>query len=575
MAAAGSQRGSQQGSQQGSMQDSSRSPPKSIGRESRRSSRKGGVGRKKAHQNHIQNSLSPRDLFTFGFGGQGALGNASFRDELEPFLVSSLRARGGVFLVSCGFEHTVALTADLAAYAWGRAAEGQLGLSTASDAKMLESPRGGGCVVEPALIGLCEGDAPATLQAVAAGGMHTLYLTMPHSSRDEPVIFSVGRGSEGQLGRGPSALHAAHPDAAALELPTELPATTIAAGGLHSAAVSSHGHLFVWGDSGWGQLGLPRQSALAPNDPNAPAAPPPAVSVAHLLPSWGFEGRKELEKKVPITISAEDLGGRSFVVRGRRAPPLQVQTVSCGQYHTAACTSEGELFTWGANGDGQLGLRDTHPRASPHRVMLSMGEGSSMGTNALQVACGGRHTVVLTARGEVWSCGCNLHGQLGQGTDFGRESLDRMVEVDALSEDRVIVIASGGAHTAAVTTEGALYTWGKNQHGQLGHGDVATREEPTLVEALGERVGWVACGGAHTAVLCRLSDGVAGDADDPVDWETNRSGSTALGGGASGRSVLKSAGAAGGPASTRRSGAGSVRSSWRSASSTGEYDQSY
>lgn len=54
----------------------------------------------------------PRDLYCFGFGGQGALGNRAYRDELSPYLVSSLRAAGGVLLVSCGFDHTVAVCGD-------------------------------------------------------------------------------------------------------------------------------------------------------------------------------------------------------------------------------------------------------------------------------------------------------------------------------------------------------------------------------------------------------------------------------------------------------------------------------
>ena len=55
------------------------------------------------------------DLYTWGHGGQGALGNSAFRDELEPYLVSSLRAYGGSILVDCGFDHTVVVTGDLRA----------------------------------------------------------------------------------------------------------------------------------------------------------------------------------------------------------------------------------------------------------------------------------------------------------------------------------------------------------------------------------------------------------------------------------------------------------------------------
>jgi alpha-tubulin suppressor-like RCC1 family protein len=476
------------------------------------------------------------DLYMWGFGGAGALGNSAFRDELDPFLVSSLRAHGGVTIVSCGFEHTVAVTGDLRARAWGRAAEGQLGLgcsSSSSDA-MLESPRGGRCMLAPSLLGMCEGDSAARIQAVAAGGMHTVLMSMPRSAKDDPVIFSCGRGNEGQLGSGPSGV-ATRPtdDPAAIETPTELPTVGVAAGGLHSTALSSHGHLFVWGDNSCGQLGLPPLSkrsggdraqvpegaramkthALAPHVAAAaeraastsakPSQPPLAVSLPHLLPSSAFEGRAELEARVPITVSAADEGGKTFVVRGRKALPLQVSMIACGQYHTVGIAADGSLFSWGANSDGQLGLGDFVDRGAPCKAYLPPD------MVAQQAACGGRHTIVLGTRGEVVSCGCNTYGQLGHGTNFGREALHRMAEVDALFDESVVQLACGGAHTAAVTADGWLYTWGKNQNGQLGHGNVVSLETPTRVAALGQRAVWVACGGAHTGALCRL--GLASD----------------------------------------------------------------
>ena len=289
----------------------------------------------------------PQDLYTFGYGGQGALGNGAFRDEISPYLVSSLRAHGGVLLLSCGFDHTVAVTGDLRARAWGRAQEGQLGIHPGESEDVLESPRGGSCVLMPTLTGICEGETPALVQAVSGGGMHTLMMTLPQSSRDEPVVFAVGRGCEGQLGAGPQSLaHALHA-AAQIDLPTELPPALISAGGLHSAALSSHGHVFMWGDGGCGQLGLPPRRipraappargshtvvAAGPGDMAATGAvemeaiPPIAVSVPHLLPSMSFEGRADLERPERITVSAEEEGGRTFVVRGRRHPLLQAST---------------------------------------------------------------------------------------------------------------------------------------------------------------------------------------------------------------------------------------------------------
>ena len=110
------------------------------------------------------------------------------------------------------------------------------------------------------------------------------------------------------------------------------------------------------------------------------------------------------------------------------APSLyvQVSSISCGQYHTMACAISGgmaELYAWGANKDGQLGLDDLDDRIYPCRVPLRDA------LQPVQVACGGRHTLVLGERGELWSCGCNANGQLGHGTDFGKEPLKRLIAV--------------------------------------------------------------------------------------------------------------------------------------------------
>ena len=429
------------------------------------------------------------DLYTWGHGGQGALGNSAFRDELEPYLVSGLRANGGTVLVGCGFDHTIAVTGDMRARGWGRAAEGQLGLE--SHDGVLESPRGGGCVLSPALIGLCEGDAPAAIQAVACGGMHTLLMTMPRSSRDDPVVFSFGRGAEGQLGTASEGLVPSSSAAAAVDLPTELPCVLVEAGGMHSCALSNHGHVFIWGDGSNGQLGL--SSNVREITPR-------------VLPSTAFEGRAQLERKVPIKVSALEEGGREFTVLGRKHAPLRIESIACGMYHTVAITVEGELYSWGVNSDGQLGLDDTETRYFPSKLPGRH--------DAIQVACGGRHTIALGMRGDgaatVWSCGCNNHGQLGHGDGYiGATGAWRLTEVEALSDEQVVQISCGGAHTAAVTSDGTLYTWGKNHNGQLGLGHVESVGGPTKVSVLEQRAAWVACGGAHTACLVKLgADGV-------------------------------------------------------------------
>jgi len=153
------------------------------------------------------------------------------------------------------------------------------------------------------------------------------------------------------------------------------------------------------------------------------------------------------------------------------------------------------------------------------------------------VACGGRHTLVLGATGEVWSCGCNTHGQLGHGERFGLEPLQKLVAVVLLSDERIVQLAAGGAHSAGLSTNGELYTWGKNHNGQLGLGHARAAFVPERLAVLGGRVAWVACGGAHTACLTRVGETEVDEGSADADTTQRSLGSTVMG---SGRSAAAS-----------------------------------
>ena len=439
--------------------------------------------RSSARGEGVQLVREPYELWTWGFGGHGALGNQAFRDELLPFLVSSLRAHGGTLLVACGHDHTVAVTGDLKARGWGRAQEGQLGVGAA---EQLESPRGVSSVVAPALMSVCRGETAVSVQAIAAGGLHTMLITQPRSSAERRVVYAMGRSTDGQLGAGKEVLEretGGEAQLVAMPSATAVP-SLVGCGGLHSALVSEHGGLYTWGSTSLGQTG----------HPTTLPCPRPV-----LLNSETWEGRMEKEGSRVIQVSAADEGGKTFHVRCKRGAPLQVSCVSCGAYHTAACTVEGELFAWGANGSGQLGLGDRRDRPFPHQVRGFDGPGTML----LQVACGGKHTLALTQKSEAWSWGSNEHRQLGRRDAHGDGGLrPRVVELP--SDCRVVLIAAGGAHSAVVAADGAVVTWGKNQNGQLGLGHAHPTERPAPVKALPPRAIWVACGGAHTAALVRL-----------------------------------------------------------------------
>ena len=120
---------------------------------------------------------------------------------------------------------------------------------------------------------------------------------------------------------------------------------------------------------------------------------------------------------------------------------------------------------------------------------------------AVAVAAGSYHRLALLADGTVRAWGSNDHGQLGDGTRVDRREPVRVCDLDRV----VAIAASGGGHSVALATDGAVYTWGLNAAGQLGDGTIEDRRRPAVVPGLERGVGAIAAG--PTASFATLDDG--------------------------------------------------------------------
>ena len=181
----------------------------------------------------------------------------------------------------------------------------------------------------------------------------------------------------------------------------------------------------------------------------------------------------------------------------------QLLSVACGDGHTAAVLDDGALFTFGRGDDGNLGHGDKDNQTSPKRVELAVWHGKRV----LSVACGGSHTAAVLDDGTLFTFGDGSYGQLGHG-DKEQQPLPKCVELVAWLSKRVMSVACGLQHTAAVFDGGALFTFGRGDDGQLGHGDKANQTSPKCVELAawqGKRVISVACCKMYTATV--LDDG--------------------------------------------------------------------
>ena len=167
--------------------------------------------------------------------------------------------------------------------------------------------------------------------------------------------------------------------------------------------------------------------------------------------------------------------------------PVSWQAIACGDEHTLAIKTDGSLWAWGNNEDGQLGIGTTTDSLSPVRVGIE--------TNWQAIACGGLHTLAIKADGALWAWGFNMFGQLGIGTTTGSLSPVRVG-----TETNWQAIACGGLHTLAIKTNGTLWACGDNMSGQLGIGTTPGSLSPVQV---GIETNWqaIACGGGYTLAI--------------------------------------------------------------------------
>lgn len=162
-------------------------------------------------------------------------------------------------------------------------------------------------------------------------------------------------------------------------------------------------------------------------------------------------------------------------------------TVSCGQYHTAAVRTDGTLWSWGLNTSGQLGDNSVTNRSSP--VQITGG-----GTNWRTVSCGANYSAAVKTDGTLWSWGLNDYGQLGDNTVVKKSSPVQIVGGGTNWQ----TVSCGGEHVGAIKTDGTLWMWGRNQNSQLGTADITDRSSPvqTITGGVWSKVS--ASSGTHT-----------------------------------------------------------------------------
>ncbi len=153
--------------------------------------------------------------------------------------------------------------------------------------------------------------------------------------------------------------------------------------------------------------------------------------------------------------------------------PHVVQNSATGTGHVCMVTTEGLIFCWGMNSSGQLGVGGSGEAITISTVPLQAGTDTDWRT----VTAGEAHTCALKNNGTVFCWGANNEGQLGLGPSGGSEV---PAQVGTEADWSLIDAGNDGDHTCGLRGS-SLYCWGRNDHGQLGVGDLNSRDAPTLI----------------------------------------------------------------------------------------------
>ncbi|XP_073137412.1 ultraviolet-B receptor UVR8-like isoform X2 [Henckelia pumila] len=252
---------------------------------------------------------------------------------------------------------------------------------------------------------------------------------------------------------------------------------SVAAGGRHTLALSDVGLVWGWGYGGDGQLGLGSRMKVVAFPQLIPC----------IVPSSSEEDGSTMIHQESVT-----KGGKRFKSMGN-----YVKGIACGGRHSAVVTDAGVLLTFGWGSYGQCGQGNTDDSLRPTCVS------SLLGTEIEAVAAGLWHTVCICADGRVHAFGGNQFGQLGLGTNSERsEVVPKLLDASVLENKKAKTVSAGARHSAILTGDGEIFSWGWNKYGQLGLGDVIDRSTPTPVATLNYLPKKIACGWWHTLSLC-------------------------------------------------------------------------
>ncbi|MEU8545366.1 Ig-like domain repeat protein, partial [Streptomyces sp. NPDC048717] len=360
------------------------------------------------------------------------------------------------------------------ALGWGWNEVGALGDGTTTDR------------LTPAPVALPDG---VELTALSAGHGFSLGLTA------DGGVYAWGINNYGQLGDGTTT---SSTTPVKVDLPAGVHVTALASGSNHTLALTADGRVYAWGWNAYGQLG---DGTTTDRHAPVPVALPAGTTITAVAAgdngefslaatsdgrvlAWGWNRYGQLGDGTTLD--------RITPTEASLPAGTEVTDLAAGAGHSLALTSAGSVYAWGLNGSGQVGDGTTTDRHSPVQILPA-------GPGVAALTAGAIHSLLMTVDGRVYAWGDNTFGGLGDGTTTQR---DEPVRTWLPAGADAVAIAAGNFHSLALTSDGRVFAWGLNNHGQVGDGTTTDRLTPVTVHLpAGLRATAIAAGTLHSLAL--------------------------------------------------------------------------
>ena len=181
--------------------------------------------------------------------------------------------------------------------------------------------------------------------------------------------------------------------------------------------------------------------------------------------------KRVLSLLLAIMMVFQVFGINTYADDSKQTNEASENVLALGSGHSGAIDSDGNLWMWGKNDNGQLGNGSIKASNSPVKVKNL--------ENVTSVAVGETHSAAITSDGKLWTWGDKSSGMLGY-----KEKLfvsDNKLPTQIITTEVFEKVVLGNAFSAAITKDGKLYTWGKNGSGQLGNNSTTSGTLPNVV----------------------------------------------------------------------------------------------